>query len=256
MNQLESDWKKGEEVMKKIYEVGAEKYLSSLPGWQGVFLSSHDCAVCMDEGCAHKKMDTSKIPMAGSGILFPADSENERLEKVAALFKNLGVKKVTSHEGCGAAGLAFKRDFPGAEAGADAVDELAQDWAKKLAQKIGADFENISLAEMVRPAGYHVARVAYYDGTGSFNPDLVEGAPLGFVISRKNLPANYALQELKVALSIAFGHHGFGELFSADDPFVIIILGGEIETYKKEISQALADDVNFSSGKIKIESAQ
>ncbi|TAN33622.1 hypothetical protein EPN28_02345 [Patescibacteria group bacterium] len=249
---LEAEWSNGQEVMRKIYEQGTEKYLKNLPEWGKCFVNTHECVVCMDEGVAHKKMGgLTKFPMAGSGILFPASSEAERLKKTAGLMKNLGVSEITSHGGCGAAGLAYKRDNQGTEPTSEQMDNLAIDWAKKLADKLGARYRHVALTEMARPAEFHSARVVYFDGTGKFNPSA-DGLPMGFVISRAYLPAEYATEELKVAVNIAFGHHGFGELFTTENPFVIIVLGsGELAD---EATAAFKDDKNYLEGRIKVES--
>ena len=79
---------------------------------------------------------------------------------------------------------------------------------------------------------------------------------MGFVIERAYLPVDYSTEELKVAVSIAFGHHGFGELFSNDLPFIIIALAKDtagLESAKNEIAKIFESDKNFKEGKIKID---
>lgn len=46
---------------------------------------------------------------------------------MAELFIKLGIKDISSHVGCGAAGLAYKRDFPDKkEAGPEEIEVYAQ----------------------------------------------------------------------------------------------------------------------------------
>jgi hypothetical protein len=109
---------------------------------------------------------------------------------------------------------------------------------------------------MERPVEFHNARVVYYDGVGGFNPNKEIGLPMGFVIERAFLPIEYVAEELKVAVNIAFGHHGFGELFTAEHPFVIIALGKsaeEAEKLKQEIISTISSNENYSNGKIKVD---
>ena len=107
---------------------------------------------------------------------------------------------------------------------------------------------HLPLSEMARPAGLHVARVAYYDGTGNFDPSrLPDALPPGFVISRRYLKPDYARRECEIAVSIALGHHGFGELFTKDTPFILVVVGdpeekafllGSLRTEVEEIARA------------------
>ncbi len=221
-----------------------------------------EAVVCMDEGCAHRDYNgEGKLCMAGSGILFPAASEEDRVKKVAELFLSIGVTDVTSHEGCGAAGLAYKRDFPGTAPTAEQIEAYAKDWARKVAEEIGRmghqeKYDHIAAEEMERPKGFHNARVVYYDAIGGFNPNKEVGLPMGFVISRKFVSSGYAQEELKVATSIAFSHHGFGDLFSSELPFIIIPMANtndELANLKNEIDGALKENKDYGDGKIKIE---
>ena len=84
--------------------------------------------------------------------------------------------------------------------------------------------------------GFHHERVIYYDGTGRFDWQNVPGLPVGFVISRAYLDFNvdYAKKELAVAADIALKPHdqhghGFGEMFAADLPLLVIPIGVDRE---------------------------
>lgn len=242
---------------------GAQEYFKKeFPDLNRAFLQKLKAVVCMDEGCAHKDYGgEAKFCLAGSGILFPAGSEEERVKKVAELLASVGVTDVTSHEGCGAAGLAYKMDFPSAHPTPEQIEDYARDWARKVAEELGRmgheeSYNHILAEEMERPAEFHNARVVYFDGVGGFNPNKEVGLPMGFVISRKFVPAEYAAEELKVAANIAFGNHGFGDLFSSDLPFTVIAMASsqeELELLKKEAESALNENKNYQDKKIKID---
>jgi len=259
-------FKAEEPIMGKLYELGADVFIErEFPDIKRAFTDKQILVVCMDEGTAHKDVNgENKFCLAGSGILFPAGSESERLEKVAGLLIERGVSDISSHGGCGAAGLAYHRDFPDAakqENLAEKIEGHAKEWSDKLANKIRelshpAERVHILAEDMERPVEFHNARVVYFDGVGGFNPSKEIGLPMGFVIERAHLPPDYAVEELKVAVSIAFGHHGFGEMFSATEPLVIIVFAKndeEINNLKNEVASALAGDKNFIAGKVKVD---
>jgi len=256
-------WEAGKQGIEQLNFSGAEKYLKKeFPDLNHAFLSNFECVVCMDEGTAHKDVGgEAKFCMAGSGILYPAKDEAERVQKVAALFLRLGIKNVTSHGGCGAAGLAYKRDFPNSTPTPEEIEKYGQDWVKKVAEEMerhgeDARCQNIAAGDMERPPEFHTARVVYWDGIGGFNPNKEIGLPMGFVIERKFVPAGYAAEELKVAVNIAFGHHGFGKLFSKECPFVIILMAGsteELDNLKKEVENVLRDLEPYREGKVKVD---
>ena len=256
-------WEAQKDDLKLLNSLGAEKFLSQeFPDLKHAFCHELTCVVCMDEGTAHKDVNgEGKFCLAGSGILLPADSEEKRLELAARLMIEHSITNITSHSGCGAAGLAYKRDFPSATLDAQAIEDYAVAWSKKLAEKINelqheAEPSHITADEMVRPAEFHNARVVYFDGIGGFNPNKEIDLPMGFVIERKFVSADYAAAELSVAANIAFGGHGLGNLFTASEPFVVIAMASsedEMNKLKNEAAEVLKDNENFKAGKIKID---
>ena len=59
--------------------------------------------------------------------------------------------------------------------------------------------------------------------------------------------SDYAVSEAQLAFDIASGHHGFGELITAEEPFEIIVVGNadnpamSLEALKKELGPLKAD---------------
>lgn len=256
-------WAAGHNMISSLLKIGARDFFTKeFPDLKHAFSDHLTCVVCMDEGTAHKDMEEGdKLALAGSGILYPADNEVDRLDRVADLMIARSVMTITSHGGCGAAGIAHRRDFPGSDPTVEQAEHYAIAWAKKLTDVINrkqhqAEHVHIAGSEMERPFEFHNARVVYFDAVGGFNPNKEKDLPMGFVIERKFVPAEYAGAELKVAANIAFGHHGFGERFTTDAPFVVVVFASsadELDVLKKEAATDLADDQNFQAGKIKID---
>jgi len=86
---------------------------------------------------------------------------------------------------------------------------------------------HISTKEMHRPPEAHIARTCYYDGSGNFDYAKSSGLPAGFIISRAYMGKETSLKEAMIAISIALGHHGFGEKFSKGKPFILIAIGNK-----------------------------
>ncbi len=251
-----------------LNRLGAQVFFErEFPDIKNVFSDKQKCAVCIDEGTAHKDVNgEEKFYLAGSGILVSAESESERLDKVAKLFIERGITNVTSHGGCGPVGIAFKRDMPNAEKMinlGEKVENYAIDWSKKVVDKIKelghpAEHTHILVGELERPIEFHVARVIYYDCIGGFNPNKEIGLPRGFIIERAYLPVEYAKEELNIAIDLVFSKHGFNDLFNSDQPFIVIALVKDVEdlkNYINEINLALLQNPHANEGHIKIDGA-
>lgn len=236
-----AEWAKQLPLLEQIYR-GPQNWIDSVESAQKAFSKEGRTVVCMDEGTSHLSMD-SKLCVAGSGILmFPELSWEKRLEEVAALFIQNGAKEITSHEGCGAAKLAASQQ--GWEGNSD---DLGKKWAQALQIEVNRQLQvqgndehkHISAAEMMRPAEFHTAgNVWFVASKRRFNPDkLGNKAPLGFVVDC-GLVGNsqYSLTELAVAIKIAFGDHGFGNLFSETKPFVVTVIADGDEELRNTVA--------------------
>ena len=209
--QLEHEWKKQSGALDVIFKNGMQAYVDSLDGVESAFETEDHTLCCIDEGTPQGDRRS-----AGSGILM----EGEDRAKFIQELKRAGVKEVTSHAGCGAAML--YREKMGITD--KSVDEVAQEGARRIAEELGVPYKG-HITELARPKEFHNARVVYFDGTGSFNPSAVEGLPAGFVVSRKFMTPEQARAEAGIAMSIAFGDHGFGKKFSAQEPLVVVAIG-------------------------------
>lgn len=201
-------WHEQEPLFQEVRKLGWQKYLTSLNLPRGFELKDRKLR-CIDEGTP------GGLHLAGSGILV---SKSEAVDFV----KQAGVTGIYSHAGCGAAALYAKNK--GLDV--DRADDYGAAWAQELAQITGLPYEgHIALNDLARPAEFHIARVIYYDASGSFDPSLVEGLPPGFVISRKYLSPAYAQQEVDIAAGIVLGEHGFKELVSSHNPIYVVMIG-------------------------------
>lgn len=250
-------WKKFSPAVEEIKKRGAEKYFTENFGdWRRGFFAAYDRVICMDEGTVLSRgadEANGDLAIAGSGILYPAADETERLDKLAGIFASLGIKIITAHGDCGAVkvSLAGSAEIPSPEN----VNQRAREWSEALAARITARGHDcvadyIPAADMTRPEGQHQAVVIYYDATGRFNPARLGAVPPGFVINRAVFGPGYALTEVKLAAGIALGHHGFGDYFSPEHPLIIIpiisaALAGEVDD---ELHRILPEEI--SSGRV------
>jgi hypothetical protein len=233
-------WAREQAALDAIYSGGMQKYAESLPDLSKAFDLKSRTIRCIDEGI---KQDG--ISLAGSGILL---DESEVLGTIA----HAHADGITCHEGCGAVALALKK------AGKDPADadKVAQEWASQLAVRAGIPYKGfIRLADMARPPEMHIARTIYYDGTGRLALSGAPELPKGFIISRKYTNRHYAEHEIKVAIDIAMGDHGFGQLITEDQPLVIIPIAavgrGELDAdrLRQEVENA---SVGFG-GRVRID---
>ncbi len=196
------------DTLQKIYNGELEKHIQSQPHWKEAFGVVHRRIVCIDEGVAEEGLH-----IAGSGILLGEDRTFE-------IAKNAGVDEVTAHELCGAAALYTANN----KQPADKAPENAANFSKSLAERLGVPYSVINKDQMVRPPEFHIARYALYDAAEVNSVEKL-GLPPGFIISRGILNTKEALADTAIAISIAIGAHGFGNLITTENPFVLIAVG-------------------------------
>ena len=221
-------WRGQKALFEKIHSYGIKEYAENL-GIEKAFASQNGVVTCMDEGTPQ-----GDFRLAGSGILLGEEDARRLLEPYVE--KGI-VKEITSHDECGAAKIyAVQNGFDPSEG-----DKLGKEFSRTIADKLGVNYRHIPIEEMARPSGFHIARVVYVDGTGMFNPSRIEQLPIGFVVSRRFLQKDYALQEVETAIKIALGDHGFGERLTKDSPFFVVPIGDpkntnfSLDTLVKEV---------------------
>lgn len=211
-DRIERYWQENKDVLAKIKQ-NAKSYFKGISNLADAFKLTDRSLRCMDEGT------TGGIHLAGSGILLDMATVSKYLIQAK-------IDGVYSHAECGAAALYAKNE----NLDGQFADEYGIEWAKTLAERLHLPYKgHTTIDKMKRPSGLHIARVAYYDGIGSFDYARVNALPPGFIISRKYLDKEYAQKELGIAISIALGHHGFGSRIDRDHPFLVIVLAAKGE---------------------------
>ena len=185
--------------------------MESLENFQEAF-TTLDVIVCSDGRVLPSS--GAKMGLAGEGILLSQEELDSFIKKYRGK-----IKKVTSHEECGAAGIAFREQ----QVGIGTPDGLGMDFAKWLAKQLGAEYEHITMGKM--RSTFHDERAICFDGTGKFNPAVLGAMPGHFVSSGYgfDLGEEYMKKELDTLTGIALGDHGFGNKFTSDDKFYIIV---------------------------------
>lgn len=192
-------------------------------------------------GCSDGRIREHRIGGAGDFIL----ASKEEREKFIS--ENRGkIREVTSHSGCGAAGLKFKAIKEAGEQlpeGVEAPDDLGIHYSKDLAEKLGANYRHIKAREM--SGELHNERVIYFDGTGKFNPGVLSEMPAGFISSSPKLgfSEEYLRNELGALANIALSDHGFGDKFNQENPFYIIVSARDDEELArlKKVAESAAE---------------
>lgn len=212
-------WNKEAEVREAIVQAGGiTPYVQDLPNKQLVFNDSSTVLTCMDERVCEG------IRAAGSLILVP-------LEEAESFCEKAGVTGITSHAGCGAAGVLYRKNNrldAATTIPSGTLEEFSKQTAQELANSLRLPYlGHITYEEMDGPEDAHIARSAYYVGVPNFNPNRDSGMPKGFVIERVYHTEANAVAELELAIGIALGSHGFGELITAAAPMYLYVVGNE-----------------------------
>ncbi len=212
-------------LMKEIYEKGFQSYVESLVNLHNAFAETAKSVSCMDEGTPE-----GCFCNAGSGIL--VEDEEEFLKYC----RKAGITEVTSHDGCGAAGLYAKaHGLDPSEA-----DKCGIEFSKKIAEKLGVTYRHINSEDMHRPENQHIARAVYFDTTSKFNYSKVNGLPVGFKVSPEIESFENCIKDITIAFNIATGDHGFGELITGENPFIVCVIANnknEFENLQSELSK-------------------
>jgi hypothetical protein len=194
-----------------------QEIMEMLSGFQKAFSSEPDTLACCDE---RVQLDTGiKIGIAGALSLGLNDETNVFVKNHKGR-----IRTVTSHNGCGAAAIAYqeriKRRLPIPD-GIINGDDLGAAHARKMAKMLDAKCYHISADKMT--GELHDARGICFDGTGRFNPAAIRDLPPVFLSSSPGfgLSEEYCKIELQILCGIAFSNHGFGDRFTPSDPFYV-----------------------------------
>lgn len=226
-----------------------QEIMESLPGFKEAFTSELDEIDCSDERVPAQS--GKKIGLAGQLILAGEDEINSFIERHKGR-----IKKVNSHDNCGAAGLKYAEMVQKGEALPEGVtdgDSLGVCHSKSFAEKLGAEYNNIDKDEMT--GDIHNARAICFDGTGRFNPSLVKEMPVCFVCSAPGfgLSDNYCKTELATLIGkVAFGSHGFGDRFTGENPLYIFVSAKDKKDLKR-LMEVAEEGIKEFGERVKVE---
>lgn len=171
--------------------------------------------VCIDERIIPTGTDERHYYVRSAGTFILLDEESRK-----AFVESSGAKTGTWHKECGAATKNYGDTHPGAKPTSEDVDTYAREFVESLESSLGLETREIGIDS----SGFHPAIGAIYQGVDMDPFQIDMELPKFFGINRNHTPKKYALDELKIALDIAFGH-GFGDLFDKENPFYIIVAG-------------------------------
>jgi hypothetical protein len=200
-------WLESRLVRETAERSGIESHVRSLSNLGDAFRLRDRALRCIDG------RTPGGVHLAGSGVLLG-------LEKAQAFAQAARVDRVTYHGDCGAARACA------VESGRDAAEAAAcgREFAEQLAAALSVPCAETPL---VGPPEFHWETAVYYDGTGRADPSRVSGLPKGFVISRlyfgDDFPA--ALDEVRLAVGLAFSDLGFADLFTHEHPLRLAAIG-------------------------------
>lgn len=228
------------ETMRRQFEGERSKWSQYLRPWtsvlpslvympEGGFASGIGC---MDEGVV--KMSTNdlrppKIRLAGAGILLGPSVAASR-DKTVELIEDHQLTCVSYHRDCGAGAAVASASEDG--------DTIIKEFANSVATKARAE---AVCAPLNRIPHYHKVVAHYYCGM-PFAAHVVE-LPAGFVTSRFAVTPEYGKRELRLGIDIAFGEHGFAELFDPAETYKVAVVASsrsERDLYVGEVEEVVA----------------
>jgi len=217
------------EAVSAIVRNGIGKYALSLPGIDEITQLDDRIWRCMDS-------------RTSGGLRFPPFIRKQDRAKSIRFAVEFGrkakVSAVGHHLDCGAVGAYLEANSikPTPQ---KPPFEYGREFAQDVADEVQVPCIEIPLQGEV---GCHRERAVYYTSI-DLDPSKEKRLPTGFVINREYTDAEHALIALRVALQIAFGPHGFGELFSGNQPFLVIVVAAtqkEVDSLAQEVSASVA----------------
>lgn len=224
------------EIMRRHFEKEWEKWVPRIGVFpEAAFVPEEGFALgvgCMDEGVVRMSSDDPRPPairLAGAGILLGTSVEASR-DMTAKLIEDNGLALISYHRDCGAGAAMSSVGENG--------DLVVKRFATSVATEAGIEAVCAPLDRL--PHDHRAAAHYYCDAPCAPH---AANLPAGFVTSRFAVTPEYGQRELQLAIAIAFGEHGFGELFTPERPYVIAVVANPDQQlrYKQEVEAVKAD---------------
>jgi hypothetical protein len=210
-------------------------------------------------GCADGRIHEHRCGRAGEGIVAGVEAMLEEIEDKINRGEISGEYEIVSHGGCGGAKAVCEMLKKAGKLNSDYdSDQFGVEFAKKLFEEAQKRFPEIKFVCRHLDASdmdeLHGERAIYFDSTGKINIDAVAELPEGYIFTdMPKISDDVTEKELSALCSIALSDHGFGERFTINNPFRIIISGHNTEVVErqKEIAKKVAEQF---VGRVKVES--
>lgn len=219
MNKKEVVWEKTNISIRKLCAHGGFAMLAQEFSGTVMEMTAHPatCVCCMDGRVASHE---DAIAIAGSGILVK-DNKQARARLVDFL-RSKNVQKVFLHEDCGAVGLYAKSK----NISRNEAEHEAFEWAQELTFLIGGEEEPETLPVAI---DFHSEACVYLELTDRFSLRDTSSFPTGFQVTVPVVSLSDAFAQVDVSLNIAFSDHGFGNRFTRDVPFSVVVVAKSSE---------------------------
>lgn len=165
---------------------GIEEYANRNPTLirNGMKKTSTDTVSCSDGRIIEKTRRTPGTALGSIHLL------GEPEEKVKKNYERLGITRVTTHPGCGAAKAAYLAKYP-RDAHAPDLDDRVMRWQQEItediAARVGVKHTPLTEKDMTRTKG-HAAPLIIVNGTGKSIDPARSGLPNAFVVDRVVTP--------------------------------------------------------------------
>lgn len=173
------------------------------------------------------------LGVAAGGLLMNSRQQQIFSQRLRRYEQSYGLKlPIIVHEDCGAGALYCQQHFNEPEIPHEPIMACSL-YANQLSESLGhrqrplrAGFSEHCDIRMTGRPGFHHERFLIIDGSGRIDPKKL-GAPASFLCSAYfEGDLAYTKTEVGVAMSIAFGPHGYGlGRFRDDDRLIIVIVG-------------------------------
>ncbi len=252
--EIDRSWKEQIDILNKIKKAGNYQNYFDMLNYdfkKEAFRKPEKMIVgCIDEGCTHNshQVEGPILNLGGSGILYP-------VEETVEMLKDKNIEIISSHDGCGAAALAEKDPYTYTSKVVEKINDYRKKNGMQLVKHIHIPAEN-----MTRDENFHEAVAVYYnfgddifDATRVVDENGNELLGKGFTIDRGHFNEENSLAELGISIDIAFGHHGYGDRFTKENPLTIVFIESKDNEEQEKAINFLKDRKEFNEGKINID---
>jgi hypothetical protein len=213
-------WNRQQQLLQPVREMGWDRFAATLDP-KIAFGAKLGGGLCIDDGLQYLADDAKYgqeiyYRSPGLGCLY-GHTLDEALQNAASIIIELPVDILYWHRLCGAAAKAVQKYH---------LNMTPDEFALYFATRLGAlTHKPVDEMPLMRPDSFHPAVVVVYDGTGRFR--RVKPWPMSFVVSRKLVGPQKALEDFDIATSLALGSHGYGVEFAKRDCKLKVVAIGD-----------------------------